>query len=304
MKHEKALAAGRRPRVRISLNAAAILIAGAFIMTSCDSAVSPLVADEIPPVRLEDGGIKAPGSHALYAVLTSNAFEGEREAAEAPSFTVPLQDLPGGVLAGEVVYVGRGCPAGAISGGSPEDPYLADPAGHIALIVRGSCRFDHKIARAQMAGATAVIVFNFDESLILMGGDNPVLMPDGSLVLITIAGFSVRQSTGFLLRDGMPPVTVLITPPAPATPMQLLDHVYEGVDEVHGLGSLSDGQLRSLVAQLDATRRHLLRGNHKGAANTLGAFINHVNSLEAEGVLSDMEAAYLRNLANAVLNAL
>lgn len=138
--------------------------------------------------------------------FTSSAFPGTRQAVEA-NFSPPIVDLPGREMAGEVVHVGRGCPAGAITGTNPEDPYLADPAGKIALIERGGCRFDHKVARAQLAGATGVIIYNNTTGLILPGGVNPAIMPDGSSVTITIPVISVEQSTGILLRDGTPPVT-------------------------------------------------------------------------------------------------
>lgn len=142
-------------------------------------------------------------------VFTSNAFEGSRVAIEG-AFTFPIVELPGREMSGEVVHIGRGCPADSIAPGSPEDPYLADPAGKIALIERGACRFDHKIARAQLAGAIGAIVYNNaagGEALVLMGGNNPTIMPDGSLVPITIPGVFVQRSTGLLLRDGTPPVT-------------------------------------------------------------------------------------------------
>lgn len=140
----------------------------------------------------------------------SNAFAGTRPAVEA-AFTPSIFDLPGRTMAGEVVHVGRGCPAGSIAPGSPEDPYLADPAGKIALIERGGCRFDNKIGRAKLAGATGVIVYNSEaggEGLVLMGGENPVTLPDGTVVQIDIPAVFVQRSTGLLLRDGTPPVTV------------------------------------------------------------------------------------------------
>jgi subtilisin family serine protease len=61
-------------------------------------------------------------------------------------------------VTGNVVYIGRGCPAGSISTGSPADPYLANPSGAIALIDRGSCSVSLKIDRAARAGATAVLI--------------------------------------------------------------------------------------------------------------------------------------------------
>jgi subtilisin family serine protease len=64
---------------------------------------------------------------------------------------------------GDVAYVGRGCPAGSILPGpnpppNPDDPYLADPAGKVALIDRGACSISLKVDRASKAGATAVLI--------------------------------------------------------------------------------------------------------------------------------------------------
>jgi minor extracellular serine protease Vpr len=57
----------------------------------------------------------------------------------------------------EIVYVGRGCPAPDVV---TADPYLADPAGKIALIERGACTFASKAQRAAEAGAVGVVMFN------------------------------------------------------------------------------------------------------------------------------------------------
>lgn len=58
-------------------------------------------------------------------------------------------------VTGNVVYVGRGCPA---SGSTPADPYLANPSGQIALIDRGACNVSLKIDRAAGAGAIGVLI--------------------------------------------------------------------------------------------------------------------------------------------------
>lgn len=144
--------------------------------------------------------------------FTSNAFSGSRTAIEA-AFTPPIVELPGREMAGEVVHVGRGCPADpAGTGLTVDDPYLADPTGRIALVERGVCRFDNKVARAQLAGATGVIVYNNaagGEALVLMGGNSPVLLGPPSLVgtVIDVPAVFVQHSTGLLLRDATPPVT-------------------------------------------------------------------------------------------------
>ena len=68
-----------------------------------------------------------------------------------------------GPITGDVVYVGRGCdPAYPIGSAcrrrSPSIPYLANPAGKIALIDRGTCGFVGKVKKAQDLGARMVIV--------------------------------------------------------------------------------------------------------------------------------------------------
>jgi hypothetical protein len=148
--------------------------------------------------------------------FTSNAFQEQRPAVEAAG-TPPIVERPGRELAAEVVHVGRGCPADPRpvppgTGLAQADPYLADPAGKIALIERGLCRFDNKIARAQQAGAVGVIVYNNEaggEALVLMGVDNPVVdgPPGIASTRIDIPAVFVQRSTGLLLRDGAAPVT-------------------------------------------------------------------------------------------------
>lgn len=114
----------------------------------------------------------APGEVRLAVeVLTPEAVSGLYEAAEA-AFTPPLDEV--GPVEGELAYIGRGCPAN----GGPEDPYLADPNGKVAMIDRGRCRFDAKIKRAEEAGAIAVVmVNNVDGPPIVMGGDPIVNIP-------------------------------------------------------------------------------------------------------------------------------
>jgi minor extracellular serine protease Vpr len=64
----------------------------------------------------------------------------------------------GNGFTGDVAYVGQGCPAGSIDGQPAADPYLADPAGKVALIDRGACNISLKVDRAAKAGATAVLL--------------------------------------------------------------------------------------------------------------------------------------------------
>jgi hypothetical protein len=165
-------------------------------------------------------------AHLYQPYLTSNAFPGQQRPSTVSIFAYkPAYHT----FSGEVVYVGRGCPAGSINGSNPEDAYLADPTSKIALIERGGCRFDYKVAQAELKGAAAVIIFNNApaggcpatptpgsnqcEALVGIAGNNPVvLVPPptftwaGFNTSITIPAGFVQRLTGLLLRDGTAPV--------------------------------------------------------------------------------------------------
>ena len=145
--------------------------------------------------------------------FTSSAFAGSRPASEG-AFTIAIASLPGATMSGEVVHVGRGCPPDAALGIPAGDVYLANPAGKIALIERGLCRFDNKISWAQLNGAVGAIVYNLPGGgLFTMGGANPVNAGSPTVIgtVITLPAVSVARSTGELLRDGTPPVTASAT---------------------------------------------------------------------------------------------
>jgi hypothetical protein len=64
----------------------------------------------------------------------------------------------GSGFSGDVTFIGRGCPAGSVDETNPDDPYLSDPDGKVALIDRGGCSISLKVDRAAKAGATAVLL--------------------------------------------------------------------------------------------------------------------------------------------------
>ena len=65
----------------------------------------------------------------------------------------------GAGFTGDVAFVGRGCPNGSGAGVPPGgDPYLANPAGKVALIDRGVCSISLKVERAAQAGAIGVLI--------------------------------------------------------------------------------------------------------------------------------------------------
>jgi PA domain len=163
-------------------------------------------------------------AHLYQPYVTSNAFAPNEK---RPSTVATFASKPTyNTFSGEVVFVGRGCPAGSVNGINPEDTYLADPTGKIALIERGGCRFDYKVTQAQLKGAAAAIIFNSApasgicpavptprantcEALPGMGGNNPVVLVapptftwSGFGTSITIPAAFVQRSTGVTLRDG------------------------------------------------------------------------------------------------------
>jgi minor extracellular serine protease Vpr len=64
----------------------------------------------------------------------------------------------GAGVTGDVVYYGRGCPAGSVTGQAGADPVLASPVGKIALIDRGGCSVSLKVDAAAKAGARGVLI--------------------------------------------------------------------------------------------------------------------------------------------------
>jgi hypothetical protein len=115
------------------------------------------------------------------------------------------QQLRGGAsLSAPVVSVGRGCPG---------DAYAGDPSGALALVERGACRIDQKVARAQQAGAAGVVVFDEaanPDDLGPVSGDRTVTLPGGATVTVTIPAVVVRRDVGLRLRDAGGEATVAV----------------------------------------------------------------------------------------------
>jgi subtilisin family serine protease len=102
-----------------------------------------------------------------------------------------------------VVYVGRGCPA---AGATPEDPYLANPSGAIALIDRGSCSVSLKVDRAANAGAVGVLIG------LVAAGDAVSFSNGGGTTFVP--SLVVTLSTSNIIKSGLatPPVNATISP--------------------------------------------------------------------------------------------
>lgn len=104
--------------------------------------------------------------------ITSGPFLNQTPPAGSFGWTVPIVELPDGVLNGPTIYGGYGCPAG--DAGSIPSPSLLGPLGPgeeaILVLSRGpvgdptanfaACFFSEKVEQAQLAGYDAVIIAN------------------------------------------------------------------------------------------------------------------------------------------------
>jgi len=115
---------------------------------------------------------------------------------------------PGGQISGELVYVGRGCPASATV--NPADPLLGNVAGKIAVMDHTrdpvtqpnilptggiGCGYDVKTRRAQDAGAVAVIMRRqgtVPEALSESGGSAGLTIP--MVQIDTVDGDALRAA--------------------------------------------------------------------------------------------------------------
>jgi hypothetical protein len=84
-------------------------------------------------------------------------------------------------------------------------PLVGFPAGAIALVDRGTCPFAQKVANAQAAGATAVIVANNAAGTITMGGSDPS---------IVIPSLMVSLADGTTIKAGLPATGKVSSNPA------------------------------------------------------------------------------------------
>jgi hypothetical protein len=99
--------------------------------------------------------------------------------------------------AGNVVYVGRGCPG---------DSYLANPIGQIALIDRGTCAVSLKVDAAATAGAIGVLI-----GLVAPGSAVPFTFGGGSNFVPSLV---ITQATSNLIKNALlsSPVNAILSP--------------------------------------------------------------------------------------------
>ena len=86
------------------------------------------------------------------------------------------------------------------------------------------------------------------------------------------------------------------------TPVEQLQELAGALEELEAQGFLNRGQSRSLVAKLDAATARLNDDNTTAAANQLGAFVNEVEALVSEGILTPEHGHPLIDGARAVID--
>ncbi|MGC5582804.1 choice-of-anchor B family protein [Ornithinimicrobium sp. W1665] len=113
-------------------------------------------------------------------------------------------------------------------------PLVGFPAGAIAIADRGTCAFTQKVANAQAAGASAVVVANTAPGTIVMGGSDPT---------ITIPAVMVSQADGDTIKAGLPATGSIVAndpPPVCGTGLHMVDinepknPTYAGCFDDHG----------------------------------------------------------------------
>jgi subtilisin family serine protease len=126
--------------------------------------------------------------------------------------TVSWAPIDAGFSMVPVAFVGRGCPAGSpapVPAGG--DPYLADPAGKVALIDRGACNISLKVDRAAKAGAVGVLI-----GLVAAGDAVSFSFGGGDTFVPTLV---IIQSNANLIKANISAPVIASVSPAVTTPL-------------------------------------------------------------------------------------
>ncbi|MEM6646726.1 MAG: T9SS-dependent M36 family metallopeptidase [Bacteroidota bacterium] len=137
--------------------------------------------------------------------------------------------FPTGGLRGEVVIAQAQDSTGAASTiACTPLTNAADLDGRIAFIDRGECAFVIKVARAQAAGATGVIIANNqNDGIIRLGGDDPA---------ITIPSGMISLSDGNAIRTAAEDGTLEVNIVGASTALQINDSSFDNGIIIHEYG--------------------------------------------------------------------
>ncbi len=216
--------------------------------------------------------------HTVADVLVRSGALSAPAPARNANFGVPMVNVPGRMLPGEIVYIGQGCFA---------DAYLGDPSGKIALIQRGFCRFDEKVTRAEAAGAIGVIVFNnVGDAILTMGG----------ITANAIPAVFIGQTNGLTLAAASPTSGVIEWNP--------FDPLAGVVSQLQAAGVLNVGQTRSLTQKLANAKAAAGSGDDAGALDLLTSFVDQVNAFVQAKLIAEADGAFLTAVATGIIASL
>jgi hypothetical protein len=126
--------------------------------------------------------------------------------------TVSWAPIGAGFTNQPVAFIGRGCPDGSGAGIPPGgDPYLADPAGKVALIDRGVCAVSLKVDRAAKAGAIGVLI-----GLVAAGDAVTFSFGGGDTFVPTLV---IIQSNANLIKANIAAPVMVTVSPATSIPL-------------------------------------------------------------------------------------
>jgi subtilisin family serine protease len=190
--------------------------AGTVVVASAgNSADRPYIAGSpsIAPGAISVAQTQVPSALAFPLVVT-----GITPSTITNTATVDWAPLGMG-FSGQVVRLGRGCPAGSIDGTNPDDAYFNgnNPSGKVALIDRGACSISLKVDRATKAGAVAVIIANNvagDPPSFSFGGGVQPLAP--TIVISQADGNRIKTALG---ATGVNPAVVASVSSAVTVPL-------------------------------------------------------------------------------------
>jgi hypothetical protein len=124
---------------------------------------------------------------------------------------------------------------------------------------------------------------------------------DGSLVYKPAKDFSGTDSFGYRISDGHGGVAVATATVRVVSAAEQLGNLIMEINNLFTAGALNKGLFNSLTTQLQGPLDFLNKGKADVADNRLVAFINHVQSLISDGVLTDAQGDPLVSAALAVL---
>ncbi len=200
---------------------------------------------------------------------------------------IPLEGLSGDVVHvndGSTAVVNPGQEAFASVMDACQAPFLTDVNGKIALIKRGNCNFNVKVANAESQGAIGVIVYNRDEELLTMGGSPPPTVTIPSLMITKTLGETIAAT---LLTN-----TVNVTMDADQEPrytdntLRWLNGedigVPPGANSVGGLRDLWDPTCLGYPGKVSDTQYYCGTGDN-GGVHTNSSVPNHAFALLVDG---------------------